>query len=101
MNEWLDTRPWVEAERKAVNTLVQGSAADMMKAAMLRWICAVSGGDESGGGFSVHASDVAGKADPSRVRLVAQIHDELLFECEARTAAIHTHTRAHFTFPSA
>jgi len=31
-----------EAERKAINTLVQGTAADLMKTAMLRWIRAVS-----------------------------------------------------------
>jgi hypothetical protein len=57
------------------NTLVQGSAADMMKAAMLRWVIAVSGGagggggGRGGGGWSVSASDVAGRADPSRAGL--------------------------------
>lgn len=70
-----------EAERKAVNTLVQGSAADMMKAAMVRWVSAVGTVCAGGGHEATEFRDVAGRADPTRVRLVAQIHDELLFEC--------------------
>ncbi|KAK3238726.1 hypothetical protein CYMTET_51288, partial [Cymbomonas tetramitiformis] len=54
-----------EAERQAVNTVFQGSAADLMKRAMLQWWKEI--GTTEG------------------VRLVAQIHDELLVECpEAR-----------------
>lgn len=58
---------------KAVNTLVQGTAADMMKTAMLRWLGAVS---TTGGGVGVQrasvvaALDVLGAADAGRVRLV-------------------------------
>jgi DNA polymerase-1 len=64
-----------EAQRQSVNTVIQGTAADMMKMAMLRWFSACGAGD--------FASDVqAGSVDASRIRLIAQIHDELLFEVE-------------------
>lgn len=49
-----------------MNTVIQGSAADLIKLAMLKWCEAL-------------ASD--------RVRLVAQIHDELLVECPCEEAA--------------
>ncbi|XP_069877793.1 DNA polymerase nu isoform X4 [Dipodomys merriami] len=53
-----------QAERQAVNFVVQGSTADLCKMAMIRIFAAVA-------------------ASPSlTARLVAQIHDELLFEVE-------------------
>ncbi|XP_048220466.1 DNA polymerase nu [Perognathus longimembris pacificus] len=53
-----------QAERQAVNFVVQGSAADLCKMAMVRIFTAVA-------------------TSPSlTARLVAQIHDELLFEVE-------------------
>uniref|UniRef100_A0A452TL35 DNA polymerase nu n=1 Tax=Ursus maritimus TaxID=29073 RepID=A0A452TL35_URSMA len=53
-----------QAERQAVNFVVQGSAADLCKMAMIRVFAAVA-------------------ASPTlTARLVAQIHDELLFEVE-------------------
>lgn len=55
-----------EAQRQAVNTVIQGSASDLIKTAMLRWCEATK----------------AGEARAELVELVAQIHDELLFECE-------------------
>ncbi len=55
------------AERKAVNTVVQGSAADLIKCAMVRW---------------KHLS--RDKEVASAATLVAQIHDELLFEIADR-----------------
>ena len=51
-------------EREAVNTVVQGSAADLIKLAMLRV------------GRRLAAADL-------EAALVLQIHDELLFECPA------------------
>jgi DNA polymerase I-like protein with 3'-5' exonuclease and polymerase domains len=64
-----------EAQRQAVNTVIQGTAADMMKTAMLRWTSAVGAGR--------FANDVApGSVNKERVTLVAQIHDELLFEVD-------------------
>ncbi|CAK6433353.1 unnamed protein product, partial [Pipistrellus nathusii] len=65
--------PWIhaqnqqlraQAERQAVNFVVQGSAADLCKMAMIHIFAAVA-------------------ASPTlTARLVAQIHDELLFEVE-------------------
>jgi len=54
------------AERAAINTPIQGSAADLVKLAMLR----------------VHAA----LARSGRARLLLQVHDELLFECPAGAA---------------
>jgi len=51
-------------EREAVNTVVQGSAADLIKLAMLR-------------------VDARLKAEQRRAALVLQIHDELLLETPA------------------
>ena len=56
------------AERNAVNTPVQGSAADLVKLAMVR----------------VHA---ALRERALRSRLVLQIHDELLLDCPAEEVA--------------
>ena len=50
------------AERDAINTPIQGSAADLVKVAMVR-------------------VDRALRAEGFRSRLVLQIHDELLFDC--------------------
>jgi DNA polymerase-1 len=47
------------AERVAINTPIQGSAADLIKLAMLRVVAAVP---------------------PERARLLLQVHDELVFE---------------------
>ena len=53
------------AERAAINTPVQGSAADIIKLAMVRLDAACAG---------------------TRARLVLQVHDELLVECPATKA---------------
>ena len=50
------------AERAAINTPIQGSAADLVKLAMLR----------------VHA---ALRRTRPAARLLLQVHDELVFEC--------------------
>ncbi len=50
------------AEREAVNTIIQGSAADLVKTAMV----------------NLHA---AMKHKTPRARMLLQIHDELVFEC--------------------
>ena len=50
------------AERAAINTPIQGSAADLVKLAMLR----------------VHAALARRRG---RARLLLQVHDELLLEC--------------------
>ncbi|KAM6150285.1 DNA polymerase nu [Erethizon dorsatum] len=53
-----------QAERQAVNFVVQGSAADLCKMAMIRIFAAIA------------------TSSTLTARLVAQIHDELLFEVE-------------------
>jgi DNA polymerase-1 len=53
------------AERQCVNSIVQGTAADVVKAAMLACADALRAGGLDG-----------------RCRLVAQVHDELLFELD-------------------
>ncbi len=55
------------AERAAINTPIQGSAADLMKLAMIR-VCA------------------ALKRQRPSARLLLQVHDELLLECPAADA---------------
>ncbi len=55
------------AERVAVNTPIQGSAADIVKLAMLR-------------------IDRALSEAASPARLILQVHDELILECPAETA---------------
>ena len=50
------------AERDAINTPIQGSAADLIKIAMVR-------------------IDRAIKAERMRAKMVLQIHDELVFDC--------------------
>ena len=75
-----------EAERRAVNTLVQGTAADLVKLAMERWCRAIattasSASPRSGDALPVDIEIPAG-FDPARASLVAQIHDELMFEVD-------------------
>lgn len=57
------------AERIAVNTPIQGSAADIVKMAMLK------------------VNDAL-KANPTGARLLLQVHDELIFECPDSQEAI-------------
>jgi DNA polymerase-1 len=64
------------AERAAINTPIQGSAADLMKLAMIRL-------------------DAALKRQRPSARLLLQVHDELLLECPAADAeAVAALTRA-------
>jgi DNA polymerase-1 len=64
------------AERTAVNTVVQGSAADLMKQAMLDVRAALTG-------WSADHADVARPDCPA---MLLQIHDELLFEFPTKQA---------------
>ena len=56
------------AERVAINTPIQGSAADLMKLAMIRVRASLKHGHPS-------------------ARLLLQVHDELLLECPAEEAS--------------
>ena len=55
------TRPYIQPEREAINTVVQGSAADLIKLAMIRVDRELERGGKRGG-------------------IVLQIHDELLLD---------------------
>ena len=55
-----------EAERIAVNMPIQGSAADIMKMAMIR--------------LDREFTRINSEADKSLVRMIIQVHDELIFE---------------------
>ena len=72
-----DARLRKEAERKAVNSVCQGSAADLIKLAMIRIdrVLQAPASDAAG-------SDAAGGTIPTAApgRLLLQIHDELIFE---------------------
>ncbi|KAK9804751.1 hypothetical protein WJX72_003400 [[Myrmecia] bisecta] len=71
-----------EAERKAVNSSIQGSAADLIKIAMCRW-------SDREAQQQQQAGVVGSRAGPP-ITLVAQIHDELLFEVDVRRCTIAT-----------
>ncbi|XP_045535794.1 DNA polymerase nu [Papilio machaon] len=68
------------AERKAINFVIQGSAADVCKMAMVSSVCAL-----------------AGRSPALRARLLLQIHDELVWEVRQehlhQAAGTHSHTR--------
>ena len=57
------------AERVAVNTPVQGSAADIVKQAMLD-------------------VDAALRKEKNGARLLLQVHDELIFECPSEKSVL-------------
>ncbi len=61
-------------ERAAINHPVQGTAADMIKKAMVEIDKAVGSRQQATDHYSL---------SPEACRLILQIHDELLFECEA------------------
>ena len=86
-----DASARAEAERRAVNTLVQGTAADLMKLAMERW-CRVVSAEEKSPPSSGKKSEPFLAAPPgfdaSRASLVAQIHDELMFEVDDDVACV-------------
>lgn len=67
------------AERTAINSVVQGSAADLIKIAMV----------DLHRRLSAHAADMRGGKPPEvpGVRMLLQIHDELVFEVEEAQAA--------------
>ncbi|MGP1346770.1 MAG: DNA polymerase I [Phycisphaerales bacterium] len=74
------------AERMAINSVVQGSAADLIKLAMVEIHGALTGADRMAtvGGMKLAASagplPKALAARRDEVRMLLQIHDELVFE---------------------
>lgn len=68
-----------QAERQAINTVIQGSAADLMKLAMLKMASRITDWRKEGTGNGETGI-------PPRILL--QIHDELLFELVANQADV-------------
>ena len=93
-----------EAERKAVNTLVQGTAADLIKLAMERWVRVCSVGrardSQSHQNHQNLLAEISRRGVPEafalskHCRLIAQIHDELLFEIENDPESIKHYANA-------
>jgi len=74
-----------QAERQSVNSVCQGSAADLIKLAMVNIHHELERlqqgvGDVAGGGSRAGGKKGGGLGDLRDCRLVLQIHDELLFE---------------------
>jgi DNA polymerase theta len=91
-----DTSTRMAAERCAINTICQGSAADLVKVAMIRiWKrleadsrithipCHINKRDSGAQGIATQLSSQLPQKDQcliSSARLILQIHDELLYE---------------------
>lgn len=71
----------------SLHNVPQGSAADLIKLAMCRW---ADWQDHAGSGCSPATPPPpwAQGLAPARAVVVAQIHDELLFECDAQPATV-------------
>ncbi len=73
-----------QAERQAVNTTIQGSAADLVKTAMVnidkRLLARFPSSGISLGSLDSTRSDVPNCKRPTGAYLVLQLHDELLYE---------------------
>eukprot|EP00899_Mesostigma_viride_P007280 jgi/Mesvir1/16553/Mv10094-RA.1 len=112
-----DPEKRAKAERQAVNSLIQGSAADIVKEAMLRWsrvevppmscvevppmsrveVPPSLGGEEEEGGMGRAGGGLEEPMSPGpefvpselqgKARLLMQIHDELVFEVDERHVA--------------
>ena len=64
------------AERMAVNTPLQGTAADMIKIAMIKIARNLTPNPSPSKGEG-------GRRDDNDIRMILQVHDELLFEVKA------------------
>lgn len=76
------------AERVAINSVVQGSAADLIKLAMVDIQRRIDASQVDFGGPDRPAGFVEDLADPALadVKMLIQIHDELVFEAPIETA---------------
>ena len=77
-----------QAERQAVNTTVQGSAADLVKTAMINIEDRIAYEFCSKSNYDLYKSDWKSRPKRSQSlytpKLVLQLHDELIYECCAR-----------------
>jgi DNA polymerase theta len=104
----------LQAERQAVNSVCQGSAADLIKLAMVNidhqlseLSAALAAGSGSGLGSGPWSGEAAFRSSPggglyeylptggSVARLVLQIHDELIYEVQERHLAAVAATVKH------
>ena len=89
-----DREKRMQAERKSVNTLCQGSAADLIKLAMVNIFHQLASEPSFQNIRKVKSYPGAGlyRSHDDEVRFLLQIHDELLYEvredCVERVAAI-------------
>ena len=83
-----DASARAEAERRAVNTLVQGTAADLVKLAMERWCRAIANCTRDASPALPVDIEIPAGFDPARVSLIAQIHDELMFEVDGDARSV-------------
>ncbi|MBY0262395.1 MAG: hypothetical protein K2Q20_08630, partial [Phycisphaerales bacterium] len=68
-------------ERAAINSVVQGSAADLIKLAMVELQSGIKGSTDHGINGSNLDPKIPRSHDPSAPTMLLQIHDELVFEC--------------------
>ena len=62
-----------QAERKAVNSVIQGSGADLIKAAMCAW-AAWAHATWPGANGQAAAGQLAGAGTPMPMRMIAQVN---------------------------
>jgi DNA polymerase I len=74
------------AERTAINSVVQGSAADLIKLAMVDIHARIVAARDRAAGMKVEASEADAPAFLARVNMLLQIHDELVFEAPEEIA---------------
>lgn len=72
INNQVDSTKRSTAERQAVNSIIQGSASDLIKFAMIACVAEIKKLELVSGTKSCHAHE--------QVKLIMQIHDELIFE---------------------
>ena len=71
-----------QAERQAINTVIQGSAADLMKTAMIQLSENLQSSWQEGGVAAVGELSASAAVRSPRPQMVLQIHDEMLLELQ-------------------
>ncbi len=74
------------AERTAINTVVQGSAADLIKLAMVEMHRLMQANIRGEPARGMNTATNSTPSAPASMRMLLQIHDELVFECDQADA---------------